>query len=325
MKQKLLSAVALLLAAVGLMTACAFVKPEDDRTVMVLEGEKIYYDYFRYVFLNSKADFDGGDDTYWTAHPEEETALKESVLSVLTKNRAIQLLAEEHGLSLTKEQIAEIEEGIRQAKAQYDNDEAFRQSLAEAHMTEYTLYYLQQFTRIWNDIYAYITNDANGIIQASDADIEADVAVNFRRIRYVYLEKDAEHPEASAARAEEVYRKATDGEDFNALIETYGEDDTMAGLLKYGYYYTTGMITTDVEEAVEAIGDNEIAPILEVSHGYFIIERLPVAGDYLTEHFDDIRAMYKARIFNEMVDERAKTLKIELKELYHTLTVATVN
>ena len=52
----------LVIATLLCLTSCAQApKPEDKRVVLTLSGEKIYYDYFRYVFLNSKADMDGGD------------------------------------------------------------------------------------------------------------------------------------------------------------------------------------------------------------------------------------------------------------------------
>ena len=66
--------VSLLLVIVTLLTlvSCSQTpKPEDKRVVLTLSGEKIYYDYFRYVFLNTKADMDGGDEDYWTENPEK--------------------------------------------------------------------------------------------------------------------------------------------------------------------------------------------------------------------------------------------------------------
>ena len=324
MKLKRLMPLALLMALILLLTSCAYVKPEDNRVVMTLSGEKIYYDYFRYVYLNSKADQDLGEEGYWEAHPDEEAALKDTVMEILLKNRAIQLMAEEYGIELTKEQSEEIEKTIESLRAQHGNEKDFLESLASAYMTEYTLYYVQSFTQIWNDVYEYVMNDMNGIIRASDKDIEADVDVNFRRIRYVYLEKSKTNPEKTADLAERVYQEAIGGADFDELIREHGEDQTMDGVLKYGYYYTMGQIDPQVESLAEGLKDNEIAPILEVSHGYFIVQRLPIDSAYIDEHFEDIRVMYKARIFNEMVSDMAKTIEIDYKTLYHELTVATV-
>jgi len=322
---RLISPALLIMALILLVTSCAYVRPEDNRVVMTLSGEKIYYDYFRYVYLNSKADQDLGEEGYWEAHPEEEAVLKETVMEILLKNRAIQLMAEEYGIELTKEQSEEVEKTIANLREQHGSDKAFRESLASAHMTEYTLYYIQSFTQIWNDVYDYVMNDVNGIIRASDSDIEADVAVNFRRIRYVYLEKSKTNPEKTAALAESIYQEAIGGADFDELIREHGEDQTMDGVLEYGYYFTKGQIDPQVEALTDTLKDNEIAPVMDASHGYFIIQRLPIESPYLEKHFEDIRVMYKARIFNEMVSAMAETIEIDYKALYHELNIATVN
>ena len=51
-----------LLAAVCILAlvSCSAVKPTDSRVVLTLDGEKLYYDCFRYVVLNSRADLDLG-------------------------------------------------------------------------------------------------------------------------------------------------------------------------------------------------------------------------------------------------------------------------
>ena len=88
-----------LLAAVCILAlvSCSAVKPTDSRVVLTLDGEKLYYDCFRYVVLNSRADLDLGDENYWKDNPDAAETLRENVTEVLRRNRAIEELCKEYG------------------------------------------------------------------------------------------------------------------------------------------------------------------------------------------------------------------------------------
>lgn len=322
---KRLIAALLALVALTLLTACG-VKPNDSRVVLKLDGEKVYYDYYRYVFMNSKRDMDGGDASYWTRHPEAEAALRESVMEVLLHYRAVQRLAEKYDVSLTKAQKQAIKDDLAAAKAATSGGEAaYLASLEEAYMSEYALLYIRELTELWSRLYDYVTDEMNGIIACSDEVLDADIPKNFRRIRYVYIAKDAEHPEATAAIAEEVSEKAADGADFNGLIEEYGEDPDMDRLLADGYYYTLGAIDEEVQKAVELLAEGEIAPVIEVSYGYYVVQRLGLDDAYVNKNYESFRAQYCARIFNEMLKAEAEAVKITYEELFEELTVAAMS
>jgi len=322
---KRLIAALLALITLTLLVACG-VKPNDTRVVLKLDGEKIYYDYYRYVFMNTKRDMDGGDEAYWQEHPEAEAALKESVMETLLHYRAIQRLAAEHDIRLTNDQKQAIKDTIAATKdAMTGGEEEYLRSLEAAYMSEYTLLYMQEVTQIWSLLYDYVTDEMSGIIESGDEILDADIPKNFRRIRYVYIGKDAEDPAASRALAETVHGKATAGEDFDGLIEEYGEDPDMERLIKDGYYYTLGAIDEDVQEAVEKLDEGAIAPVIEVSYGYYVVQRLSLNENYIDKNYETFRTQYRARVFNEMLAAEAEKVKITYEKLYDELTVATVS
>lgn len=320
---KRLIATLLALIAITLLVSCG-VKPEDTRVVLKLDGEKVYYDYYRYLFLNSKRDLDGGDTRYWDTHPEEEALIKETVMEALLHYRAIQRLAAEYDVRLSNEQKQAIKDSIAQTKADLGGEEAYRQSLADSYMTEYTLLYVQELTQLWSLLYDYMTEEESGIIESGDAILDADIPQNFRRIRYVYIEKDSENPAVSRAAADTVYEKAAAGEDFDTLIEEYGEDPDMDRLLTDGYYYTLGAIDENVQKAVETLKENEIAPVIEVSYGYYVVQRLALEDAYIQKNYESFRVQYRARIFNEMLAAEAEKINISYQDLYDELTIKTV-
>lgn len=322
---KRLIAALLALITLTLLVACG-VKPNDTRVVLKLDSEKIYYDYYRYVFMNTKRDMDGGDATYWQSHPEAEAELKETVMETLLHYRAIQRLADEHDIRLTNEQKQAIKDNIAATKNAMTGGEAeYLQSLEEAYMSEYTLLYMQEVTQIWSLLYDYVTDEMSGVIPCSDEVLDADIPKNFRRIRYVYIEKNPEDPEAVTATVKEVYDKATAGADFNSLIDEYGEDPDMDRLMKDGYYYTLGAIDEAVQEAVEKLDEGAIAPVIEVSYGYYVVQRLALDETYVNKNYEIFRAQYRARVFNEMLAAEAEKVKITYEKLYDELTVTAVS
>ena len=67
-----------------------------------------------------------------------------------------------------------------------------------------------------------------------------------------------------ASKAQEVLEKAQAGKDFNALMEEYNEDP---GEPEEGYYFPTGVMVQEFEDASFALQDGEISDIVETSYG----------------------------------------------------------
>ncbi len=322
MMKRLIALLIALTAVLTLLSSCGDkIKPEDGRTVLTLSGEKVCYDYYRYVFLNSKKDMDGGEDTYWTENPEAEAELRESVMEILLHYRAIQLLAKDHGVKLSKEKREGIRADIERLQEQMGGREAYLKSLEGMHMTEYTLYYVQELMLLWNELYNYVTNEASGVIACSDDVLRADIPVNFRCVRFVFLKTD----DTVAEDAQAIYDKAEAGEDFDQLIKDYGEDITMEKLVGDGYYYTLGEIDEDVQNAVETMAVGDIATV-KVSYGYYVVQRLALQDDYIEENLEDFRTQYLARIFSEMLTAKADAIEVAYPDraFYDSLTVDSI-
>ena len=310
----------LFLSAIALtvtLAACSTVKPTDSRVVLTLDGEKVYYDYFRYIVLNSRADLDLGDEDYWKNNPDAEATLRENATEVLRRNRAIEELCKEYGIKLSSDEKKQIKEFIKSAKASYETgDMSFEEAIAKSYMTEYSLTYVQQITTLWSKLYTYVTSEANGIIKAGDDAVKADIPVNFRRIRYVMIScDDAEERGEKRTLAETVWKKALSGEDFVSLVKEYGEDQTMASSPDDGYYYTVGGIVEKIQEEAEKLDENGgISGVIDMQNAFFVIQRLPIDNDYVEKNFETFRTDYAARLFNEMLDKKAAAVSVEIKD-----------
>ncbi len=297
------------------------IKPSDKRVVMTVGGEKIYYEYFKYVFLNTKADMDGGDESFWNNDPDAFKALKESVMETIIHNRAIMLLADKHGVALTEDELKVIHDSFEELKADKDSWSAAQK---EGYMSEYSFLYLERFTNLWDKTYEYVTNIENGIIKADDETVINDASKNFRNVSYVYIPyKDTNRAEKLAI-AQTVYDKAVAGEDFDELIKEYGQDNTMAAYIEPGYYYAVGSKVPEFEEAVENIGSGEIAPILDLKTGFFVIKRLNIDLEYVEDNLYRFTDMYLAKAFNNMIADLEKDMEISYGDVWNNLTIDSV-
>lgn len=299
------------------LTTCSAVKPTDSRVVLTLDGEKVYYDYFRYIVLNSRADLDLGDENYWKDNPDALNTLRDNVTEVLCRNRAIEELCEKYSVKLTSDEKKQIKDFIKNAKASYETgDMTFEEAIAQSYMTEYTLDYVQRITTLWQKLYDHVTSEANGIIKAGDDAVKTDIPVNFRRIRYVMIScDDSDDREEKLKLAETVWKKALSGEDFVSLINEYGEDQTMATAPEDGYYYTLGGIVEKVQNEVEKLDENGgISGIVDMQSSIFVIQRLPLDDEYIDKNFETFRTNYVARLFNEMLDKKAEEISVDIKD-----------
>ncbi len=323
MKKFFVSALAVLMLFV--FVSCG-IKPEDDRVVMTLDGEKIHYDYFRYVFLNSRDDLAYGQpDGYWKDNSEAQKKLEDAVIETLLRNKAIMLLADEYDMSLTKSEKDDILDYIKKSKKNLGGSEPFKESLAASYLTEYSFKHIQEIMTVWTKLYNHITSETSGVIKCGDEIILADVPKNFRNIKYIMISNDEKDDKAENFElAKNVQSLAASGEDFDELIKEHGEDNTMEQKLKNGYYFTIGSVDETIEEAVLELEENQVSEVIDMGYAYYIVKRVPIDLDYVEDNLDEFRRTYCARIFNEMLNEKASEIEVDYKDLYNELTVFTV-
>lgn len=294
-------------------------KPENGMTVFTLGGEKIKYDYVRYVYLNTKADMEyGEEDGYWENNATAFDELKSSTLSTIAHNRAIEMLAEKYKLKLSEAEKKAVAKLLTETKK---DKESWKEAKEDYFLTEYSFSYLQRFSILWGKIYDHVTSPMSGIIKSDDETVLADIPINFRNIRYVYIEYDEKTKGEKSALAAEVLEKASSGEDFVKLINEYGEDTTMANFINIGYYYTVGSINPAVEMETEKLKVGEISPIVDVKDGFFIVQRIDIDMEYAKKNVAVFLDYYLGRVFNEMVAEIQENMEMEFSDFWNTLKI----
>ncbi len=313
----------MLLLLVFCLTACG-VKPEDNRLVMTLNGEKIYYDYYRYAVMNVKEDFVWQTPDY-SETVENAEIISEQAVNFLLENQAKIELAEKYGIKLSSDEKKEISESKKNQIVQLGSEEEFEKLLSSSYLTEYTFEYIQKINKLWSKVYDHITSESSGIIKATDEEILLNVKSNFRCYRYIVVyNQENESIEENKQKIKEAEERLADGGDFAELIKEYGEEPSMLSNKDSGYYFTPGEISEKIEAVVNSLSENGVSDIIDMNYALFIVQRLPLDDDYISENFDDFRIKYKAGEFNRMLNEEAKNIEINYADLYKELDVFSV-
>ncbi len=119
------------------------------------------------------------------------------------------------------------------------------------------------------------------------------------------------------ALAEEVLAKAKKGEDFDDLIEEYGEDP---GQPEEGYTFGPGEMMEEFEKAAFELELNEISDIVETPYGYHIILRLPGDYDLVNYWKESAKIKTKDKVLKEIsiaeIVKRSEESKADFEALY---------
>lgn len=311
----------LLLPLLLLTLASCGVKPVDDRIVVRSGDIKFTYDEFRYFFMNSKEELDGGDDAVWANNEQLREQLTSDLEKRLKRVVAIHQMAEEYDISLGSEEEAVIQEQIEQIKATFDSDEAYQEMLDSEYASEYTLLRMLRTQYLYELVCEYVTDESHFLIRADDETLRADLEANFWRGAQILIRnEEGEDEEENKLRAEEALSKLNAGEDFFKLVEEYGEDPGMKGN-RNGYYFTKGALLPYFEEGIRDLAVGEHSGVVECVHGYAIMMRLPMEESYITSHMEELREAMMLRIFEEMLDEATDKIVLETTTLYYQCTV----
>ena len=288
--------------------------------VLTFNGEEVSFDLYRYIFLTFCDRVAGDDSSYWEDMSNSETAQAAETVKLYTLNNALSFpmfrqWAEELGVSLTEEETAEIEQVAADWEGYFGSEEEYENFLAINHLTKELAIQMELDTQLSNKVLEAAYGDA----------IKADVLENFVHVQHVLIQfEDAEADDHSAelAKAQEVLEKAQAGEDFNALMEEYNEDP---GEPEEGYYFPTGVMVQEFEDASFALQDGEISDIVETSYGYHIIKRLPLDESYIDTHLLDLAA--DSSVNEQMqqdMDERIRAGEIWYCDVYDQISPATL-
>lgn len=255
-----------------------------------------------------------GSQIWQTSYGGEtlEENLKETVLARIARIKAMNLLAERYGISLSDEESDNALKAAGQYYASLNDKE--RQLLAVDEKLLCTMY--KEYA-LAGKVYEYLIADINPEISDDEARtitvqhiLIKTYSLNEAKERVAYSDQAKK---AAYEKACEALKRAQDGEDFVGLITEYSEDSNSS------YSFRKGTMDTAFEDAAFNLGTDEISDIVETEHGYHIIKCISTFDrDETDRNKVEIVEQRRKEVFNEeysgFVEGLARSLNEELWE-----------
>ena len=245
-----------------------------------------------------------------------EENLKETALANMAQIKAMTLLAKQHGVSLTEEEVNRVKEAAAEYFASLNETE-----IAQMGVSEDTIVSLYSEYALANKLYHYLIKDINPEISDDEA---RTITVEHILIKTYNLDENGNKVEYShyakqqaREKALEVQKLAASGKDFHMLADEYSEDELLT------YSFGKGEMELGFEEAAFNLGNNEISRVVETQYGYHIIKCISTFNREVTdENKKKIVEKRKEEVFGQEYDSFVSSLTRNLnKELWETVTL----
>lgn len=328
---KLISFVLANIIALSLFVGCSGRKKgdppvwtSDETNVMTLGGYNVKSDFYRYLFLNTKAFFDNGDESYWESEENKVSKITDYVLNSLKETYGMFALADEYDIKLSKEDNEYITSFIEDSKQGMTDDE-YKASLEKSYMTEEVYRFILEVQQLEYLVYEHIISEASGIVKVDDETLEKAVGEEFVRATHIlFTFKNEEERKSQLEKANQILEKIKNGEDFETLKEEHSDDTDLKGN-KDGYYFTHGEFKNEFEYTAFKLKEGEISDIISTDVGYHIVKRLPIEESYVNKNFEELRTQYKTALYYKTVEEKHKQFTFEYQDGFKSIQLDTFN
>lgn len=249
-------------------------------------------------------------------HTPLSSQFKESILARIAQIKAINLLAQDQKITLDKNE----EEQVKTAAHQYFSSisEAEANSLG---VTEDIIYQMYAEYALANKVYQTLTSEVNTEVSDDEA---RTITVKQLLIKTYEINDAGERIAYTGARKQDAYARCLDllnraktGDDFDALILDYNEEE------KSEYSFAKGVMPQNYDEVAFALSPDEISDIIETEYGYHIIKCVTNLNREETDaNKANIVNKRKETMFNKIYDEFLPTLTSNLNdELWKSINV----
>ncbi len=313
-----------LFSAVSCKSALSSTK-EEQSTVLTIDKYAVPYEQLRYVVKNYMAGI--GDAAYWT----EEVAAQRSeevftdCFRILKEQYAIVALAEEFGVNPSDAAILDmVDTQVETIIADFGSEEAYLEALKAGYMTDSVYRFFFTVTILTDELFYAMENA--GALETDEAVLtEILNGDEFVRVKQILIAEDAGDDLVENRKlAEELRARAAAGEDFDALVEEYGEDLYMFNNTD-GYYLCRGVWHHAFEDTAFSLEIGEVSEVIETPAGYSILLRCEKEEAYLTDHKEDLFADYKDACFSLAIEEKAATISLAKHKNFDKYTLLTID
>ena len=289
----------------------------DGEILMNIEGVPVSADMVRYATIMCN---EYHADS--TAENKEEIIEKE-IYDYHVLNASVVNHAELLGISITDEEFeTEIASQIAAMKQIYGDQ---YEQVFESYVMQspYTYFLTQSYNILFRKIYdSYLADNAFKTVAKTKtlSYMKENDYVRAKHILISFPETEGMTEREIERAKDETWKKAmsvislaANGEDFDALIEKYGEDPGMVQNPD-GYYFTKGQMVLPFEETAYALNDGEVSGLVETVYGYHIIMKLPLDDEAITSTPEFANISYEA--LKELLTDYSEDYEITYSDNY---------
>ncbi len=205
-----------------------------------------------------------------------EENVKEMALAKMAQIKAMTLLAKKHNVTLNESEKQKVGEA---ANAYYQS--LNKKEIELMGVNEDTIVNLYEEYALSEKLYHYLIKDINPEISDDEA---RTITVSHILIKTYKLDENGEKIEDTdyakkeeRKRAQEICKRAKEGEDFDELIAKYSEDEVET------YSFGKGEMEPEFEEAAFNLGTDEISDVVQTQYGFHIIKCISTFNREVTD------------------------------------------
>jgi peptidyl-prolyl cis-trans isomerase C len=214
---------------------------------------------------------------------------------------------------------ADVDARVAQIKKQFPSDEAFKQTLAQQHMTEAQL---REDAKADMLVTKMLDVEVTVSVQAQDVTAfyqqNPDKFQQGERVRASHIlirlpeKADEKVKQEARAKAADVLKQVTSGQDFGALAKQHSQDPGSAPNGGDLGYFQQGQMVGAFERAAFGLKPGEVSDIVETPFGFHIIK---VADKQAarTVPIDEVRPQIEQFLQNQQREQRTQSFVETLK------------
>ena len=305
------------------LSSCDSFSAKDNKVVLTVGDYEVTRDLYYYITENLKRDLPDAD--------REE--IDREAFDMLCEIYAVFALAEDFGIADDDKYIAsQVDEAVALKIEECGSKAKYKKALEENHMTDNVYRFLEKHSRTADEVLSAIfqsgkyPSDEDGILALCMSDefvCVKQILVKSKNSKATgedaYFISGEEHTDEEAlAIAEKARGKAEKGADFDSLVAQYGEAFYMFNNTN-GYYVCRGMWEQENEDAVFALGEGEISPVIKSDIGYSVFLRCEKSESYVRSRIDDIAESYYQAQYNLLLEKQIGELSVETTEAFDTI------
>lgn len=299
--------------------------------MLTVDGVDVPFDELRYNYLYYTSVY-GLTDEFWEENSALFPVLLEQIAGQCIESSLSEIIANEYGITLDEEDMAEVDDFIQQQKDAYDSDEEYQADLEFEGFSEDLLRRLITKAILNDKVYYELYGGESPKLIGTDDEIKEDIKENYVRVYHVLIASDHfsgqegyedatddELAQAAKELAEKTLAEIQTGEaKVYDLAQTIGDDPGMIDN-ENGYLFTYGTMVEPFEKASFALGVGETSGLVETDYGWHIITRLE-QDSYVSDNFDTVKETYIDDKYNAHLYQVYNDAEIVYSDYYNKMT-----